>query len=538
MKKDWELNRLKQLKEDEERKAEQEEDDMMYTYTKTEVSNLTTTNLNENKKLKPKNKNMTSKKSKRILTNTSLISNINTRRRNNNNLLISPTKKQAPLNTNSPSKKLLKLNKKRLIRTKLKTTTAINRTSLIDNELVKFKKLNEKNQECNTHQLDNNNNMNKTQNKEDKLLSQKQFESSIIKSIKRAAAKSIKLAAEQLEQIDEQQQSTEPTIEQQTTDESNIIKINHQEPKINKIIKEKKLKKIKQPILNPVNSKFIRHLINSDSNVDTEPIIKKPRVKRKLKKDKQTVNERRQEVTTHTLVLNNNTTTLLNQQDLDLNQLPRSKSPTISSLIAQQQPKISFMNNNFNRQPGIIRTIIRPTQMIPQMANNSTNQLKSFTQKPPTLHLTQANLNGNKPILITKPLNQQIPQTKVIIKAPNMSNLTANTPNLWILNRPTQVSTINANNKPPLTVVMSPNKMNNKFTVLNKDSLLKSVSLLKTVSGYGASTSSTASQSSSCSSSSTMDLTSSATIVSNVLAQTKNINNLMSANSLDTKLLD
>ncbi len=40
MKKDWELNRLKQLKEEEERKAEEQDDDeMMYTYAKTEVRN-------------------------------------------------------------------------------------------------------------------------------------------------------------------------------------------------------------------------------------------------------------------------------------------------------------------------------------------------------------------------------------------------------------------------------------------------------------------------------------------------------------------
>jgi len=40
VKKDWELNRLKQLKEEEERKAEEQDDDeMMYTYAKTEVRN-------------------------------------------------------------------------------------------------------------------------------------------------------------------------------------------------------------------------------------------------------------------------------------------------------------------------------------------------------------------------------------------------------------------------------------------------------------------------------------------------------------------
>ncbi|RNA24823.1 PHOTOPERIOD-INDEPENDENT EARLY FLOWERING 1-like isoform X1, partial [Brachionus plicatilis] len=37
VKKNWELERLKQLKEEEERRAEQEEEDLMYTYTKTEV---------------------------------------------------------------------------------------------------------------------------------------------------------------------------------------------------------------------------------------------------------------------------------------------------------------------------------------------------------------------------------------------------------------------------------------------------------------------------------------------------------------------
>jgi hypothetical protein len=39
VKKDWELTRLKQLKEEEERKAELEEDEMLYAYTKSEVSN-------------------------------------------------------------------------------------------------------------------------------------------------------------------------------------------------------------------------------------------------------------------------------------------------------------------------------------------------------------------------------------------------------------------------------------------------------------------------------------------------------------------
>lgn len=41
VKKNWELERLKQLKEEEERKAEQEEEDLMYTYTKTEVRKST-----------------------------------------------------------------------------------------------------------------------------------------------------------------------------------------------------------------------------------------------------------------------------------------------------------------------------------------------------------------------------------------------------------------------------------------------------------------------------------------------------------------
>ena len=38
VKKDWELTRLMQLKEEEERKAELDEDEMMFTYTKTEVA--------------------------------------------------------------------------------------------------------------------------------------------------------------------------------------------------------------------------------------------------------------------------------------------------------------------------------------------------------------------------------------------------------------------------------------------------------------------------------------------------------------------
>lgn len=41
VKKNWELERLKQLKEEEERKAEQEEEDLVYTYTKTEVRKST-----------------------------------------------------------------------------------------------------------------------------------------------------------------------------------------------------------------------------------------------------------------------------------------------------------------------------------------------------------------------------------------------------------------------------------------------------------------------------------------------------------------
>ena len=41
VKKNWELERLKQLKEEEERKAEQEEEDLIYTYTKTEVRKST-----------------------------------------------------------------------------------------------------------------------------------------------------------------------------------------------------------------------------------------------------------------------------------------------------------------------------------------------------------------------------------------------------------------------------------------------------------------------------------------------------------------
>lgn len=38
-KRDWELNRLKQQREDEERRAELEEDDMLYTYTKEDAMN-------------------------------------------------------------------------------------------------------------------------------------------------------------------------------------------------------------------------------------------------------------------------------------------------------------------------------------------------------------------------------------------------------------------------------------------------------------------------------------------------------------------
>jgi hypothetical protein len=53
VKEDWELNRLKRLKEDEERKAEQEEDEMMFTYGKTEVpkkksSTISSTSTNKN----------------------------------------------------------------------------------------------------------------------------------------------------------------------------------------------------------------------------------------------------------------------------------------------------------------------------------------------------------------------------------------------------------------------------------------------------------------------------------------------------------
>ncbi len=40
MKKDWELNRLKALKEEEERKAEMDEDELMYTYSKIEVNSI------------------------------------------------------------------------------------------------------------------------------------------------------------------------------------------------------------------------------------------------------------------------------------------------------------------------------------------------------------------------------------------------------------------------------------------------------------------------------------------------------------------
>jgi len=607
VKKDWELNRLKQLKEDEERKAEQEEDDMMYTYTKTEVS---TTHHHHHSNLKSKNKNPNKKKNsntKKSFLNTSKSTAVdqssnyvmNTRRKTTllsssssiNINLSSPTKTKLSLSsTGTPTKKLLKLkntNKKRMINTKnrkqqLNSTARINSASnttnsLIDNELVKFKKLNEK-ANSSTELTDLNSLANSATNlsaettKYTKEERQKQFESSIMKSIKRAAARSkIKAAADddadaaQLEQT--AIQSSHETIKSFYKNDVNTIKINNNtqlSPKspsssatdattastagvkglpkqkvkkvsINQKLKEKKAKKIKTPVLNAINSRFIRHLINTDINspplpppplqqlqslctdVNTAKTIteetatpstdlpvkmKKPRVNRKPKKEKQIqqpslaqpVSCIQQSFVLKCVNSSNQST------DLTLIQNQRSKSPTISSLIAQQnqqqQPKVAYLSSGINNssQSGLIRTIVRPTQVHiqqpqlqqPHHIHHTTNinlastinrnpvlsTLKTITctqpptvaatavpQKlPATLTLTQANLTGsnNKPILITKPLNHQpnqaitTPQTKYIIKATNTNVLNNTTAaptlnkNFWLLNRPTQVTPITA----------------------------------------------------------------------------------------------
>lgn len=68
VKQDWELNRLKRLKEEEERKAELDDDDMMiYTYTKAEVRNRHASSTNTtctNSKLAKRNKKKKDKKNK------------------------------------------------------------------------------------------------------------------------------------------------------------------------------------------------------------------------------------------------------------------------------------------------------------------------------------------------------------------------------------------------------------------------------------------------------------------------------------------
>lgn len=137
VKKDWELNRLKQLKEEEERKAEQEENDMMFTYTKTEV--LTTR--------PPKQK---TKKSPPLLSTTCPTNSIRTMRSDRinsklKNKLLKPNSATTSTTKSSLNKaKKLKLNKNKLTKSKTTTTTKTNLSTEPNKESTTNKKRNQK----------------------------------------------------------------------------------------------------------------------------------------------------------------------------------------------------------------------------------------------------------------------------------------------------------------------------------------------------------------------------------------------------------
>ncbi len=166
MKKDWELTRLKQLKEEEERKAELEEDEMLYAYTKSEVSAS-----RKSKKLKKKlkksaaNNNNNSNTNQRSLTNFKsgkLVAAASLNKRNmrvrtlatplapastniiNRNKQIQ-TRRSAPISNNTSTS-----------RSKSIVTTTYKAASLLDSEVKKsLKKLNsiENNNNYNTQSL-------------------------------------------------------------------------------------------------------------------------------------------------------------------------------------------------------------------------------------------------------------------------------------------------------------------------------------------------------------------------------------------------
>lgn len=158
VKKDWELNRLKQLKEEEERKAEEEdEDEMMYTYTKTEVRTKT-------KSKKPFLTNPHKKTGKRMLvTTTTTSAGINRSNKPSSYAAERPKRTTAAMTTRNQET----LEKKRQKTSKLlvkkavqicspvkKTNVAEKRSivykksistgNMIENELNKYRKLNEK----------------------------------------------------------------------------------------------------------------------------------------------------------------------------------------------------------------------------------------------------------------------------------------------------------------------------------------------------------------------------------------------------------
>lgn len=132
MKKDWELNRLKQLKADEERKAEeQDEDEMMYTYTKTEVS----TTKNPHKTLK----NLKKANSKLASWQRSLLTTPKTNRAERpkrTTIGAVAEKTTGQLATSKLIKKAV------AIRSPVKKT--VSTSNLIENELIKYRKQAEK----------------------------------------------------------------------------------------------------------------------------------------------------------------------------------------------------------------------------------------------------------------------------------------------------------------------------------------------------------------------------------------------------------
>ncbi|CAF0730259.1 unnamed protein product [Brachionus calyciflorus] len=137
-KKNWELNHLKRLKEEEERKAEQEEDELMFTYTKSEVRKSS----RPKKKLEKKIKNASSEKKNTPKTNSTLSKRI--LKDNSKTLIQTPeivskldaTTPVTTTTTTKPNKKLNKIDKPKKEPKLKKITTKEHETTKKDSKIL------------------------------------------------------------------------------------------------------------------------------------------------------------------------------------------------------------------------------------------------------------------------------------------------------------------------------------------------------------------------------------------------------------------